>query len=96
MLPATSQRCRPMPNLATRRLTPPEIAELLRVGRDKVFGWIRSGELRATNLAARLGGRPRWSISPEALAEFESRRTAQPTPKAPKRRRQPADVIAFF
>jgi len=44
-------------------LTPPQVAKLLAVKHDKILSWIRTGELRAINLAARQGGRPRWRIS---------------------------------
>lgn len=70
----------------TAALTPPEIAERLRVSPDKVRAWIDRGELLAVNVAERLGGRPRWRIDPEALADFERRRGAQRKPKATRRR----------
>jgi excisionase family DNA binding protein len=67
------------------------------VGAHTVLGWIRSGELRAVNVARRLGGKkPRWRISQEALETFEQLRT--PTPPAPRarRRKRPAEVIEFY
>jgi excisionase family DNA binding protein len=68
-------------------LTVPDLARRLRVGQDKVRGWIRRGELRAINTAAALCGRPRWVVQPDALAEFEARRTASVPPKPARRRR---------
>ena len=77
--------------------TPPELAKCLRVRLDKVHAWIRSGELRAINVAENVNGRPRWRISEEALVEFERRRAAQPPPKRSQRRkRRFNDVIEFF
>ena len=80
----------------TEYLTPPELAKRLRVRLDKVHTWIRSGELRAVNVAANLIGRPRWRISAEALAEFEQRRAAQPPVKKSRRRKRRMDMIEFF
>lgn len=36
-------------------LSPPEVADRLGINAGKVLAWIRSGELRATNVAARAG-----------------------------------------
>jgi hypothetical protein len=75
------------------------VARLLRVSADKVLGWIYSGELRAVNVAARRGGRPRWRIDVADLALFEQAREAVPEPAAartPRRRGQAAGVIEYF
>jgi predicted site-specific integrase-resolvase len=61
---------------------PREVALLYRVSVHTVLAWIRSGELRAVNVAR--GPRPRWIITEAALAAFEAARSA-PTP--PLRRR---------
>jgi hypothetical protein len=61
-----------------RNFTPPEVARRYRVATKKVLAWIRKGELRALNLANRGCSRPRYSITPEALAEFERARTVVP------------------
>ncbi len=79
----------------TRYLTPPEVAEQFRVNSTKVLMWICSGELRATNVAASLIGRPRWRISPADLAVFEQRRSAITPPKS-RPRRKAVGVIEFF
>ena len=78
-------------------LSPPEVAERLRLSPDKVLAWIKSGELVAVNTATKLGGRPRYRISPNSLAEFEKRRItpAKPTP-VKQRRRMPGGVVEFF
>lgn len=67
-------------------LTPPQYAAELGTNVGKVLSWIARGELRATNLADRLGGRPRWRISPEARDEFERRRERRPEPPAPRKK----------
>jgi excisionase family DNA binding protein len=59
-------------------LTPPQLAKQLGVQAEKVLGWIRSGELRAVNVADRASRRPRWRISAEAMEEFFRRREAVP------------------
>jgi excisionase family DNA binding protein len=80
---------------AERGLTVAEVAARYRVGEDKVRTWIRRGELRAVNTASRLSGRPRWVITPAALAELEAQRGhggASALPKRPRRaRRQQRD-----
>jgi excisionase family DNA binding protein len=78
-------------------LTPPEIAERLRVSEDKVRGWILRGELAAVNVADRLGGRPRWRVSAEALAEFQARRAALPVLKIKRRAKAAAkDFVRYY
>jgi excisionase family DNA binding protein len=78
-------------------LTPPEIAKHLRVSSDKDLAWIRSGELRAVNVATRLGGRPRYKVQVSELEAFEARRAAV-TEKRPIRRRARRDerIIEYF
>ncbi len=61
-------------------LSPPAIAERLGVSPEKVIRWIARGELRAVNLADRLGGRPRWRVSQADLESFLAARAAQPRP----------------
>ena len=65
-------------------LTPPQFAKRLGVQAQKVLGWIRSGELRAVNVADRTGRRPRWRISAEAAEEFLRRREAVPCSAQPR------------
>ncbi len=61
-----------------RNLTPPKIASQYGVATSKVLDWIRSGELVALNLANRNCQRPRYSITPEALDQFERNRQVIP------------------
>jgi hypothetical protein len=68
-----------------------------RVKPETVNGWIRTGQLRAINVARQGCTRPRYRIDPTDLAAFEQRRTVVTEP-APKRRRQRHDngIIEFF
>jgi excisionase family DNA binding protein len=61
-----------------RNLSPSEIAERYGVSTNTVSAWIRSGELKALNLAKRTAQLPRYSISPEAIEEFEAARAVVP------------------
>jgi len=65
-------------------LTPREVAKLLRVNADRVRGWIKSGELRALNVATARCGRPRFVIYPTTCPNL---RAAWPPPRRPSPRR---------
>lgn len=68
-------------------LTPPEVAKLLRVSPETVLGWIRSGELRAFNVASRSSMRPSYRVDPDALEQFKKlRQVISPPPSSRKRR----------
>ncbi len=98
LLPRSPTECDPVEALRERRgagLTVAELARRLRVGEDKIRGWIRRGELRAINVAMSPCGKPRWVVSPESLAEFERRRTSSPPPP-PKRRRKKTTEIDYY
>jgi hypothetical protein len=79
-------------------LTPADVARLRGVGIDRVLSWIHSGELRACNDAATLGGRPRWKIEPADLERFVRRRYSSKPPEKMRRRRRkmPEGTIRFF
>ena len=82
--------------IPTPYLTVPQLAERFGVKADKIIAWIKSGELRAMNVATAGGGRPRYRIAPDDLADFELRRSiATPTPRQ-RRRKTEGRVIAFF
>lgn len=88
-----------MANLIEKNyLSPPEIAEVLRVSPIKVLRWIATGDLRASDLASYRGQRPRWRISRDDLAAFLERRAQSPTPKGVRRRRKRRDagIIEFY
>jgi excisionase family DNA binding protein len=78
-------------------LTPPQVAKYLRVNPATVIAWIRSGELVASNLSRKRGGRPRYRISREALDAFL--RARQPNAGKPRKRGRAAGggkVIQFI
>jgi len=81
---------------ADHALSVREVCGRFNVREHLVLAWIRSGELRALDVSRTRGGKPRWRITPEALAEFELRRTAEPPPKRTRRRRKQLDVIEFY
>jgi excisionase family DNA binding protein len=64
-----------------------EVAARLRVDQHRVLAWIRSGRLRALNVAEGTGKKARWRVTPEALAEFEVARTISPPAKVSRRAR---------
>ncbi len=63
-------------------LTPPEVAKQLRCRASQVLAWIKSGELKASNLSK--GNRPRYRVTPEDLAAFLKSRQPEPRRKAAK------------
>ena len=78
-----------------RGLTTRDVARRYRVSEDKVRAWIRCGRLSAINTASAKCGKPRYVVTPEAIAEFERVHSAAAPPRAVRRRRQPA-VIDFY
>jgi excisionase family DNA binding protein len=56
------------PEVLPKTLTPPEVAKQLGADPATVINWIRSGQLKASNLAT--GARPRYVIRPEDLDKF--------------------------
>ena len=80
------------------KLTPPELARLWGISPDKVLTWIRSGELRAVNVATNGNSRPRFVIDETDIAAFEERRAngSKQTPQRVRKRRSPPNVIQFY
>lgn len=72
----------------TNGLTVSDVARRYRIGEDRVRGWIRSGLLRAINTSDIGCGKPRFVVTPEALAEFERARTVAPPVKAKRSKRR--------
>lgn len=65
------------------------VADLCRrwkVGPDKIYGFLRRGELIGVNVAANLSGRPQWRVTRESVEAFEERRSSKPPPKPTRRR----------
>ena len=80
------------------KLTPLEVAQLWGVSVGTIMIWIRNGELRAVNLARRLGGRPRYRIDVADLTQFENLRANQPPVEIHRRPRKHRndDTIRFY
>ncbi len=74
-----------------KKLTPPELARQWGVSPCKVVALIRSGELKAINLALSPSGRPRFAIDQADIEQFERSRTVIPqgTSARPAKSRQP-------
>lgn len=68
-----------------------DVCEHYGVGEHTVLRWIHEGELKAVNVGRRLGGKPKWRITAEALEAFENLRT--PTPPPSKSRRKHRRVV---
>ena len=88
---------------ATRRpqlavyLSPQDIATSRGINVIKVLTWIKSGELRAVNVATCAGRLPRWRISPADLEAFDAARAAVPqAPVSRRPRRKAGHVVEFF
>jgi excisionase family DNA binding protein len=83
--------------MVDRALTVKELCERYGVEEHTVLGWIKSGELRAINVGRKPGSKkPRWRVTPEALATFELLRTTTPAPPRSRRHKQPADYVEFY
>jgi transposase len=80
----------------TSAITPGQLANRFGVGIHKVLSWIASGQLAAVNVATNPHGRPRWVIMPEAIADFERRRAAQPKQATQRRRKRDTTVTEYF
>ncbi len=78
-------------------MTVRDLCDRYGVGEDSVLAWIRSGELKAMNVArSAKSKRPSWRISPEALAAFEAARTPEPPAPRAKRRAKHAGIVQFY
>jgi transposase len=85
-----------VPSEVAAGLTVADVARRYRVGPDKVRAWIARGELAAIDTAAVRCGRPRWVITPEALAAFERARTGGPATQQVPRRRRRLQAVDYF
>ena len=84
---------------ACTKISPCALAKRWGVSPDKVYAFIRSGELPAVNLSTVAGvSRPRWKIDEKDIEAFEQRRMAKPPEPTPKRRhrRRAAPVKNYF
>jgi len=95
--PTEAQELRDTVNVSRAKLTPPQLARLWGISPDKVLNWIRSGELRAINVAATPGGRPRYLIDRTDVQAFETRRAVVAVIPLHRRKKPISkDVIGFF
>ena len=76
-------------------LTPPQVAKLLKVRREKVVGWIKAGKLRAIDVAEG-GSRNLYRVSQAALDEFEKAQQVMPLQRAPRRPRPHSEDVVYF
>jgi hypothetical protein len=82
-----------------RKFSVPQVARLWGVSTHKVLHFIRTGELRAINLAASRSNRPRYMIDRDDLERFEVARQVIPDggeTTTRKLRRRAAGVKEFF
>lgn len=85
-----------MKNLAVY-LSPQDIATSRGINVLKPLTWIKTGELRAVNMATKPGGLPRWRIAPADLEAFDAARAAVPqAPVTRRARRKAGHVVEFF
>lgn len=70
-------------------LTVEQVATMLNVNIDDVYGYIKSGELQAWNKTHNAKTiRPKYRIPAEALERFRRNRMVVPEPEEPKPRRR--------
>ena len=79
-----------------RMVTPPVLAKEWGVAVNKVTALIKSGELRAINLASSRDKRPRYAIPREDVDRFEASRAVVPEKPRPKRRKGTAVPDGYF
>lgn len=71
------------PDRTPEYFVPRALAKRWSVCVDKVLNFIRSGELRAFNVAAKNSKRPRYRIPLESVRQFEEQTRAAAVPEAP-------------
>lgn len=95
MAAKTESKVAPAPR---QKLTPAQLAEIWQTSTDKIGVLIRSGELRAINIAKRTSRRPRYLIDPADVEAFERSRQVVPasTGVTRVRRKTAPGVTEFF
>ena len=81
---------------STEWYTPPQVAKMLHISREKVLTVIRSGELVAADLASTGSSRPRYRVDQRDLDAFLMRRQVNVTPKVKRRRKRDPQVREYF
>jgi transposase len=69
------------------------------VGEGTILAWIRSGQLRAMDVARHQGGgRPKWRATESAVRAFEEMRAVLPAPVPARRGRKSQDdsIVQFY
>lgn len=77
-------------------LTPPQLAKEWGLDVDKIYAFIRSNELRATNLAIKPGQRARYKINRLDAEDFQRRRQNLPRPPVSPRRKRNLGGKGFY
>ena len=78
-------------------LTPPQLAAEVGIDVDKIYAFIRSSELRATNTAIKPGGRARYRINRADAEDFQRRRqNLPPPPPSPRRKKMDLGGKAYY
>jgi hypothetical protein len=83
LLTGVSRKPRGVPVSPTRSaadttyFNPAQVAEMWGISHDKVLGFIKSGELRAFNVASKSSRRPQFKIPSDALREFEEQHSGR-------------------
>lgn len=82
----------------TRTYTIRDLSQYFAVSGHTVLAWIHQGELRATDVSPKRGGRPKWRITAEAVEAFEVSRMPSPPPEPRRRgrRKQEASVVEYY
>jgi excisionase family DNA binding protein len=75
-----------------------QIAATMAVKYETALAWIHTGEIRAIDVTARRGQRPRWRIMEDDLQAFLARRAAPACPRITRSRKKRVDsgVIEFY
>ncbi len=79
-----------------RKVSPPQLAKEWGVATNKVLGLIKSGELRAINLASTKEKRPRYAIDRTDVEAFEQSRLVHPESKSVRRQKATTTVKDYF
>ncbi len=84
--------------MSGRIVTVRQFAEEFQTNTAKALEFIANGELRAFNIARRLGGKPRWRITQDAIDEFIARRSSKPPtpPPKPTRAKRQANAVEYY
>jgi hypothetical protein len=73
-----------------------DLCKRWKVGADKVYTFLRRGDLVGVNVAANLAGKPQWRITAESVQQFERGRSSLPAPNLQRRRRKPQNLVDYY